>query len=92
MLLDTGNPPYPTESVALMPLRDATLPHQTVLATNPDLVAGHPVVTCNCRMRDGLPPIAVVTDLKDTVAKYNDPAAHVGPTPFTADWMLSTHG
>lgn len=61
-----------------MPLTDPTLPHQPVIY-NPGGDSGHSMLTCNCRKRAGLGPIARVPEFSDTIKFYNDPDRHVEP-------------
>ena len=71
-----------------MALVDRSLTHQPILTDGRGQGMNYPLLSCNCRYRVGMGPIAEVPELADTVREYNDPDNHV--EPFGEEWML--HG
>lgn len=71
--------------MAFRPLkRDPAAPHQIVLEFASG--TGWTQVSCNCRVRKGLRPVAVSGNLAEAGRVYNDAKTHV--EPFTVNDRL----
>jgi hypothetical protein len=68
-----------------MPLRDPNLQHQVVIDRSG--MGQDITVSCNCRKRAGVAPMAIVHLFADTVRYYNNSEFHV--EPFGEEWKLN---